>query len=549
MGLDVAQGSSSDGRAYRWLAVAFAVLLACSRLPALFAAAGEATPERVFLGYEADAATAVDLHYYASYVLQAREQPTLFFTDRATTEPQDGRIFSLYFAALGLVAKVTGASIPAVWNGARVLVVLLFCFALWKALGVFLPRPGRRFLAYGLVTFGGGLGWLMLLLRQAVGDSDVLALADLAKDGVIGYSTFGYVYHPQALLGETCFLGAVAWWARWRDGRGTAALLGALGCATLIFGAHSPSAPVFYASLLAAPLIPLFFRLSAQDAWARVRSVGAFLLPTAIFLAFLAWASGDPVFRGFAETYAALRHLREPLFWYPVGYGLVLWLAVLGARAAAAHAPERRDFLLGWLLASFVLSINALLFAWKFQFALQVPLCIFAAEGAPVLWEKVTRARLLAPLRGRVALAAGLLLLTAGLSSLFLFAGTLARAGDDSLFASADELDALATLAQAPRGKVLCRYRCGNLLISHTPHFAYIAHYSGTLRPAKKDQQAQAFFDRRTPLGEKQRLLRDAGIRYVVEGAKEREQGGVEAALGLRVLHRNASVRVFEVAP
>jgi len=546
----------SRSRAYTWLAVLFALALACSRLPALFVAAAEATPERVFLGYEADAATAIDLHYYTSYVYDARERPTLFFADRATTEPQEGRVVSLYFTTLGLVAKWSGASIPAVWNGARVVVVLLFCLALWKVLALFFAAHGPRFLAYALITFGGGFGWLMLLLRGVFGEHDALALADLAKDGIIGYTTFGYVYHPQALLGETCFLGALWGFARWRETRRVVPLGVALLLATLIFAVHSPSAPVFYAALIASPLVPLLFRASLRGAWARARAVAVMTLPMLVFGGYLFWASGDPVFRGFADTYAKLRHLREPPFWYLIGYGVVLWLAVFGARAlhavsgpraAQALDEERRDLLWGWLFAAFLFSINPLLFAWKFQFALQLPLVILAVYGAPVVWERITSARLLAGLRERRVLAAGFLLIVSCLSSLFLFGRTLARAGDEGLFAAPDELHALAELAKMPRGNVLSRYRTGTLLISHTPHKAYIAHYSGTLEPARKDDDAQAFFDRTRPLAPKKKLLERAQIRYVVEGPREREKGGVDAALPLRVVKTAGRYRVFEV--
>src|SRR5258706_15477637 len=122
--------------------------------------------------------------------------------------------------------------------------------------------------------------------------------------------------------------------------------------------------------------------------------------------------------------------------------------------------------------------MNPLLFAWKFQFALHVPLCILAACGAPLLWAKVTAWRPLAGLAERRIFAGVLLVAAAGVSSLFLFGRTLARAGDEALFAAPDELAAFATLAKEPPGNVLSRYRTGTLLISHPPHRAFVAHYS-----------------------------------------------------------------------
>jgi hypothetical protein len=528
-------------RAARIAAIGIALVVACSRLPALFVAAGHAGPDRVFLGYEADAATLVDLHYYASYVYAARESPTVLFVDRATTEPQDGRVLSFYFAALGALSRLFDAPIATVWNAARVVVVLLFFFALWKALGVFAPAAGRRLLAYAWVAFGGGFGWLMQLLRAWLGDHDALALADLAKDGVIGYSTFGYVYHPQALAAEACFLGAVAAWGRYRDTRRTLALVVALLLGAVVFCFHAPSAPVFYAALLAAPFVPLVLRFAAREAWHRARSIGFFAIAALPFVVYLFWARGDPVFRGFAETYAALRHLREPLFWYPVGYGLVLLLAIQGARTACADDPERRDFLLGWFFAAFVLSVNPLLFAWKFQFALHVPLCVLAAHGAADV-----AARWRGGLR-RPLFAGALLVAFSGISSLFLFGQTLARAGHEALFATRAELDALAFLAKQPAGNVLARYRSGGLVISHTPHKAYLAHYTGTLAPSRKDEEVQSFFRAETTLVDKQSLLARAVIRYVYEGPVERKRGGVDPRLGLERIYDERGVRIFRV--
>jgi hypothetical protein len=532
-------------RTHTLLAAVLAVLLSCARLPALaLAAAEERPPDRVFLGFEADRATAVDLHYYASYAYEARAEPKLLLTDRATTEPQEGRVLSLYLTAVGVFARWTGLSIPAVWNTARVLVALLFFWILWYVLRLFFESPSQRLLAFALVGAGGGLGWLAAALGAG---EESFALADLRKDGVIGYSTFGYLYHPQAMLGQTCFLGAVFAWARWRESRRPRWLAAALGAAALAFPVHGPSAPVFYFALFAAPLVPLFSRFEARAAWARLRSVALFLLPAALAAAYVVWARGDPVYRGFADTYAALGHLREPVFWYPVGYGVVFLLALVGLPSAAAVHPERRDFLLGWTLAALIASVNPLLFAWKFQFALHVPLCILAAYGAPRAWERMTSAGPLRRLADRRVAAGAALAVVAAVSSVLLFGRTLARATDDALFAERAEIEALDFLAGRPSGNVLSRYRAGHLLIARTPHKAYFAHYTGTLDPARKEREVHAFFGAAMPRAQKARFLRDARIRYVYVGPRERELGGVDPGLGLRRIYSSARVEIFEV--
>jgi hypothetical protein len=538
-------------RTYRILAVALALGVAGSRIPALLVAASEErAPERVFLGFEADAATVVDLHYYASYVAEARDRLALLLTNRATTEPQDGRVLSLYFTGLGLLSRLTGLSVAATWNVARVAVALLFFWLLFRLLGLFFERPGQRFLAFALVATGGGLGWLMLALREGFGESDALYLADLHKDGVIGYSTFGYLYHPQAILAQCFFLAAVLLWARWRSSGRAGWLAGALACAALIFPAHGPSSPVFYAALLMAPLIPLVFRFEASVAWERLRALAPFALPAALAAAYVLWARGDPVYRGFADTYAQLRHLREPLFFYPVGYGVVFLLAIVGIPRVATQRPEQRDLLLGWTLAALVASANPFLFAWKFQFALHVPLCILAAAGAPWAWERVSRARLLSRLAKRRALAGAGLVAFASISSLFLFGRTLARASDPALFASAEEIEALSALARKPPGNVLGRYRTGSLVIHYTPHRAYLAHYTGTIDPARKDDAVRSFFRADAPAAEKRRFLREASIHYVYYGPRERELGPLDASsLGLRRFFGNGAVEIYEAAP
>jgi hypothetical protein len=533
-------------RTHTFLAVALALVVASSRVPALFlAASDEHPPERVFLGFEADAATAVDLHYYASYIHEAREEPKLLLTDRATTETQEGRVLSLYLSALGLLSRATGLSIPATWNLARVLVALLFFWLLWGVLRLFFPEAGKRLLAFALVAVGGGLGWVMLTLRGIFGEAEALHLADLSKDGVIGYSTFGYLYHPQAMLGQACFLGAVLLWARWRAARRLGWLVGSLACAALIFAVHGPSAPVFYLALVAAPIVPLLFRFEARAAWDRLRAVAPFLLPAALAAAYVLWARQDPVYRGFADTYAELHHLREPFFWYPIGYGAIFLLALLGLPRASSENPERRDLLLGWALAALVASLNPLLFAWKFQFALHVPLCILATYGASFGWEKLTRARVAAR-RGTAALA---LVALSAVSSLLLFGGTLARATHDTLYASQAELEAFGFLARQPPGNLLGRYRTGYLAIHLTPHKAFLAHYTGTLEPARKDALVQAFYRREMPLDRERRFLQEEKIRYVYHGPREAELGAVDPALGLTFLYDRGGVKVFGVPP
>src|SRR5512134_2752271 len=74
---------------------------------------GQHPPERIFLGFRYMSG---DHYQYASFMRQAQQDGRFLMENRYTTEPQKGVYVFPFFWLLGSVARLTGATLPAVWE-------------------------------------------------------------------------------------------------------------------------------------------------------------------------------------------------------------------------------------------------------------------------------------------------------------------------------------------------------------------------------------------------------------------------------------------------
>lgn len=132
-----------------------ALALLCASLPYIYGAL--TTPSgHVYTGltYNID-----DVCVYLSSIRQAMNG-SLFQRNLFTTEPQTGHVVNLLFLILGNAARATGLSPVAVYHVARVGFGGLLLWAVAGLLRDTLASERARRLAFLLVCFGAGIGWL-----------------------------------------------------------------------------------------------------------------------------------------------------------------------------------------------------------------------------------------------------------------------------------------------------------------------------------------------------------------------------------------------------
>ena len=153
-------------REYRFVLALSILALAITSVPYVLGAAS-ATQDRLFGGF----VYAIEDCY--SYLAKMRlgAEGAWLFRIAYTPEPHRGALFFPFHLLLGKVAAsipVGGLTTRLVWvyHSARMILGLTLLLTVYHFLAVLTERVAVRRLAWLLVTYGGGLGWLLVVLGQ-----------------------------------------------------------------------------------------------------------------------------------------------------------------------------------------------------------------------------------------------------------------------------------------------------------------------------------------------------------------------------------------------
>ncbi len=207
---------------------------------------------------------------------------------------------------------------------------------------------------------------------------------------------------------------------------------------------------------------------------------------------------------------------------YALAYGLWLIPALVGWFMLRQAQPRLAVFAAAWLLLAPVLLYLPIPTQRRLIEAVQLPLAGLAVLG---LTTTLTASR-------RWAVAALLALLTPTTLLLWLGASFAATRPAEPVFLPAAQVSVFNWLArEAQPGQVaLAAYDTGNALPAYTPLAAYIGHGPETIALEDKRPRVARFYAADTPDAERQALLAEGRIAYVLFGPRERALGGFDPA-------------------
>jgi hypothetical protein len=307
---------------------------------------------------------------------------------------------------------------------------------------------------------------------------------------------------------------------------------------------------VAYLAFGLVPAVPLVCAVARREAWpwrvalSHLRWVGPGLLSFGLVAAYLLWARGDGVFRASSDVGFQWTE-NYSVWWYPLGYGLLLPLAVPGVATLLRERSARGDLVVAWLGAAFMLSTNPIYAGVKCQYLLFPPMALCAALGlfhlldsSPALGRLVARRALLVPVLGALCLNLPVAVFV-----------DWPRAGKDpELFASHAELDAFAWLSLQPDGLVLCSHRTGTRLPWLSGKRVFLGHWFLTLQIKEKIARIGEALARSVPATRRADFLRQIGARWIFVGPWERSLAVDESLLLLKRYDRGGIV-IYEVPP
>jgi hypothetical protein len=507
-------------------------------------------PSRVFEGFVFDVQ---DIHSHLAKMQQGYRgewQYRILFTP----EPHPGAYVNTFYIGLGHLARLLGLNLVATYHLARLFFGFFLLIVSYVFAAFFLDKAADRRLAYFLICFSSGLGWLALLVCGSFVTGDITPVDFWFIEM---YTFFCVMVFPHTCLALALLLMTFGLIVYHIEGAGWSVVAGAALCAVLVCLIHPYTLLVIDLVVAAYWLVAVLRRrITFGSRLPGLLVLGLVPLPLA-FYQYTA-ISSNPVF---AAWQVQSTTFSPPSWHYVLGYGVLLALAIPGGWWALKQEAR-------WpLLPLWLLIVTPLLYA-PVVFNLQrrmiegahVPLCILATVGMTFyVLPAVGRSRLARFLAAHGYPAARLKLLVRNLlvaltlpSTLFLIlsASLAAAAGQPDLVHSASEIAGVDWLAvhTTPEDTILALYDLGGFIPGRIGRRVFIGHWAETLDVENKQAAAARFFGNAND-AEHRALLDRYDITYVFFGPRERSPGGFEPGLAdyLSLEYRHQDVDIYRV--
>ena len=513
------------------LIVLIVCVLALTALPYVYGYAAS-PPNRSFSGVMFDVP---DTMQYFSWLRDHRS--AWLVSNRMTAEPNAPALFNLLWLVVGRTQAFTGLSVPVLFHGVRVIASVAFLLVLFWLCGLFTRSRAERWLAYLVMVFGAGLGWIWVVEKYLLHTSDLRFPLDvylIEPNTLFVLLGFPHFAIATALIAGVfgCFLQALRT-RRWRF----AAVAALLALALTLQHAYD----LLIIGLVPAGALALIALRDRRLPWRGalyLALIGLVAAPPAAYFTLL--TTRDPLWRRVLAQFANAGVFSPPPYRLFIVMGMPLILVALwGAWSLAAllrrESGQRLKLLVGqsdadlFLWAWFGVGLLLLYAPTDFQIhmftAWQVPLALLAVRGLYRLATPALARR--APQLARLLPAA--LLIAVLPTNLYIFAWRFVDLGRHQApyFLSRGEDDALAWLEQhaTHNDVVLSGLNVGQFVAARSDARAFLAHWAQTVDFYAKSEQARQFFAAATSDAERRALLRSYTVTYVLAGNEEHALG------------------------
>ncbi|MGD8624873.1 MAG: hypothetical protein PVJ34_10070 [Anaerolineae bacterium] len=417
-----------------------------------------------------------------------------------TPESHEGVLVYTLYLALGHLAAALHLPIPWVYHLARAAAGLFMLLVAYRFIAYFFERQPTRRVAFLLLAFSAGFGWLFAPLG--------IVLADLwVAEGFTFLSILVNAHFPLAI-----------------------------GLMLLIFSTvldleHVPLRPAHLARAGAAGLLlvvvqpfPMPVALAVLGVYLGLMALRRRRLPWGqILVTGVAAAAASPVLLYDLYVYRTNPALAAwsaqnvtaslPPWNYALAYGLVLILALPGAAIVLRRRRPTDLFMLSWVGSVGLLLYVPFALQRRFIIGLHVPLVLLAATGL----EQAIRPRLAPRRRG---LATRLIVAFSALTNLLvpLIAVAGAAAGEPSLVMDRDLAAACDWLGEhtAWTDTILAPVEAGHLIPAWAGNRVVYGHPFETIDAEAKKTEVEKFYDPETTDTERRALLQRYSVRYVL---------------------------------
>lgn len=455
-----------------------------------------------------------------------------------THEPQGGSLLFAPYLLGGKIAALFASpedprfvdAMLLVFHAARMLFGAGLVVVMHRLVAAFIEDQAGRWLALALVTLGGGLGWLLILLGKGwwLGAEPV---DFLLPEGYTFYLLYGL---PHLALARIGLLGGLLILFHALNAEGWRSWLPRMIAAGLCWLVMALCVP-FYVAVLAAIL----------GVWGLAALIRKRRFPIRLFVRCAIGASLPALWFGYnlivLNSSPALRALQSqnilpsphPLH-YVFGYGVLAVLALRAFAWAWRRGQSEIIYLLpvAWLTAAPALAYAPVEVQRRLLEGVFVPLCILAVIGLRLWLTRNTVRRLV---------TAGVLFACLLTPALLLVGGMAGQ--NPALFRAWDEISALDWLNEqaAPGSVVLANVATSNYVPARADVRTYIGHGVETAGSWQKEQIAHRFFSGQSDAAEQHALLELAD--YVIAGPDDT----LPDESGLTLVWQSGRYRIYTV--
>lgn len=539
---------------WRFVALIVLSVLFITSLPYLFA--WLTTPaHKQFMGIM------LDVPDHGQYFSWMRELTDAHLAaNKLTPEPNEPVFFNLLWWGLGRLGRLFGVGYAGMFQVLRVVATALFLPLVYLFCAWFLPERGRRQTAFLLICFSAGLGWMIIAYRNLF-MSEELPLQWLLDVYIAEGNTF------LSILGYPHFIGAALYIAVFYlilRGEETKQYRYAVygGLLALFLGwQHAYDLVLVYGILGAYALL----------VWLRDKKFPWFLAQNLIILGLISWwpalysvilTSLDPLWEEVLAQFANAGVYTPPPLHLLIFFGPLLWLAIVGLFRLRPHHLSQLDnktlFLVAWFVANFFLLYIPTDFQVHMLNGWQVPMGILATLA---LYEWLTPGLAAAAYRLRpsfsphwVQKAVPLLFLLVVIPTnlyLWLWRFDELRRYDYPYYLYQDELAAFAWLEQNANSDdvVLSSLTTGQYIPALTGTHAFLAHWAQTLDFFGKSEMVEQFFTTQTDPTQRQAILQQYSVDYILYGPTEQILGNYDPASApyLTLVFASETTQIYQV--
>ena len=477
-----------------------------------------------------------DAHGYLAKMRQGAEG-SLVYQIPFTSEDHEGAFVGGFFLALGWICALTGLPVMWMWHLSRVVFGFLLLLSAYVFISLFLEDRKQRLVAYMLVCFSAGFGWLVLLTgRFSILGFDLIDFKMPEAHVFFTILTFPHFAAGAGLLLAIFTMAMLFHTARrWKYAV-------AAGAASFLLAIVHP-----YNLLIVAGTLGIWLLVIARkEGRLPLRELGGValmgLMAAPVFVYYLYVFATNPAFGAWATQ--AGSPSPHPLH-YLIAYGPLLMLA-LPAMVEQARREDANGLLpLVWVMVVALLLYAPLKQQRRMVEGVHVPLSILAAAGLYSYYlprlERSSTLRKLVTLRERSYsprrfrnFVVFLVLVVAVPSNLYILASLAATAVQQPypFFHEQAENEAINWLGEQtePLDTVLAAYGTGSYIPARINHRVFAGYWAETAHFDAKLEMVDRFFQEGTPDTWRGQLLQEYAITYIFYGPREAALGDFNPA-------------------